>query len=49
VADLSEVVNEGNEVDQTEMNFNIISNLLANVTSFVNDSNAMISEPVSGY
>jgi hypothetical protein len=49
VADLSEVINEGNEVDQTEMNFNVVSNLLTNVTNFVTDSNVMINEPVSGY
>ena len=44
---LSEVVGEGGEVDQTEANFNIISNTLANVTSFVTESNAMINETVS--
>ena len=44
---LSEVVGEGGEVDQTEANFNSISNTLANVTRFVTDSNAMINETVS--
>ena len=44
---LSEVVGEGGEVDQTEANFNIISNTIANVTSFVTESNATINETVS--
>ena len=49
VATLSEVVNEGSEVDQTETNFNTISNTLANITSsFVTDSNTTINETVSG-
>ena len=47
VAVLSEAVGNGNEVDQTETNFNVISNTLANVTSFVAESNAMINETVS--
>lgn len=46
VAVLSEAVGEGNEVDQTEGNFNAISNTLANVTSFIAESNAMINETV---
>ena len=49
VAMLSEVVNEGSEIDQTEINFNTISNTLANVTSFVTDSNTIINETVSGW
>ena len=49
VAILSEVVNEGSEIDQTEINFNTISNTLANVTSFVTGSNTIINETVSGY
>lgn len=49
VAILSEVVNEGSEIDQTEINFNTISNTLANVTSFVTDSNTTINETVSGW
>lgn len=47
VAVLSEAVGNGNEVDQTETNFNVISNTLSNVTSFVAESNAMINETVS--
>ena len=47
VAVLSEAVGNGNEVDQTEANFNVISNTLANVTSFVAESSAMINETVS--
>ena len=49
VAVLSEAVGIGNEVDQTETNFNVISNTLANVTSFIAEYNAMINETVSGY
>lgn len=49
VAILSEAVNEGSEIDQTEINFNTISNTLANVTSFVTGSNTIINETVSGY
>ena len=49
VAVLSEAVNEGSEIDQTEINFNTISDTLANVTSFVTDSNTIINETVSGY
>ena len=48
VATLSEAVGEGNEVDQTEANFNAISNTLANITSFITGSNVMINETVSG-
>ena len=47
MSDLSEVVGEGGEVDQTEANFNIISNIIANVTRFITESNAMINEVVS--
>ena len=49
VAILSEAVNEGSEIDQTEINFNTISNTLANVTSFVTGSNTIINETVNGY
>ena len=49
MAILSEVVNEGSEIDQTEINFNTISNTLANVTSFVTNSNTIINETVSGW
>ena len=47
MSDLSEVVGEGGEVDQTEANFNIISNIIANVTRFITESNVMINEVVS--
>ena len=46
VEDLSRAVGEGNEVDQTEENFNVISNTLANITSFIAESNVVINETV---
>ena len=49
VSTLSEAVDEGNEVDQTKANFNVISNTLANITSFITESNVMINETVSSY